>query len=74
MIAIANKKRHTKTQASLDRKGRLHNLKNTFSLTKNLKLQGNETLLIIDDITTTGSTINELAKCIKNHYPNTKVR
>ena len=74
MIAIANKKRHTKTQASLDRNGRLHNLKNAFSLTKNLQLQGNETLLIIDDITTTGSTINELAKLIKNQYPNTRVR
>ena len=74
MIAIANKKRHTKTQASLNRNSRLHNLKNTFSLTKNPQLQGNETLLIIDDITTTGSTINELAKLIQHHYPNIKIR
>jgi predicted amidophosphoribosyltransferase len=74
MIAIANKKKSTKTQASLDRNNRLHNLKNAFSLTKNLQLQGNETILIIDDITTTGSTINELAKLIKQYYPNIKIR
>jgi len=74
MINIAIKKKHTKTQASLDRNGRLKNLKNAFSLVNNLSLQGNETLLIVDDITTTGSTINELAKLIKYHYPRIKVR
>jgi competence protein ComFC len=73
MIKIANKNKSTKTQASLDKNGRIHNLKNAFSLTKNLQLQGNETLLIIDDITTTGSTINELAKLIKSQYPNIKI-
>lgn len=73
-IEIAKKKKHTKTQASLDRKGRLKNLKNAFSLVQNHKLIGNETILIVDDITTTWSTINELAKLIKFHYPNIKVR
>ena len=74
MVTIVKKQKHTKTQASLDRNGRLHNLKNAFSLIKNTQLQGNETLLIIDDITTTGTTINELAKVIKYHHPNIKVR
>lgn len=74
MIAIAKKKKFTKTQASLDRNNRLHNLKNAFSMTQNLQLQGNETILIVDDITTTGSTINELAKLIKHYYPNIKIR
>jgi ComF family protein len=73
-IEIAKKSKHTKTQASLDRNGRLKNLKNTFSLIPNNKLIGNETILIVDDITTTWSTINELAKLIKFHYPNIKVR
>jgi competence protein ComFC len=73
-VAIAKKCRHTKTQASLDRNGRLYNLKNAFSLAKNLAFTGNETLLIVDDITTTGSTINELAKLIKHYYPTIKVR
>ncbi len=74
MLAIAKKQKHTKTQASLDRNWRLHNLKNAFALAKNLQLTGNETILIVDDITTTGSTINELAKLIKHRYPTTKIR
>lgn len=74
MITIARKKKYTKTQASLDKNGRVYNLKNAFSLTQNTQLQGNETLLIIDDITTTGSTINELAKLVKQCYPNIKIR
>ena len=74
IITIAKKRKHTKTQASLDRKGRLYNLKNAFFLTKNLPFTGNETILIVDDITTTWSTINELAKLIKHHYPMIKVR
>ena len=73
-IQIATKKKRTKTQASLDRNGRLKNLKNAFSLIPNLNLLGDETILIVDDITTTWSTINELAKLIKFHYPRTKVR
>lgn len=74
LVAIAQKKKHTKTQASLDRNGRLHNLKNAFSLIPNLKFIGNETILIVDDITTTWSTINELAKLIKHYYPSIKIR
>jgi len=73
-VDIAKKKKRTKTQASLNREGRLKNLKNAFSLVENVQLQGNETILIVDDITTTGSTINELAKLIKFHYPKIKVR
>ncbi len=74
MISVAQKNKHTKTQASLDRKGRIINLKNTFSLTQKLNFTGEEIVLIIDDITTTGSTINEVAKCIKQKYPNIKIR
>jgi len=73
-LSTAKKQKHTKTQASLDRNGRLYNLKNAFSLTENFSLLGNETLLIIDDITTTGSTINELARLIKTQHPKIKVR
>lgn len=38
-IKIAKKKKHTKTQASLPREGRLKNLKNAFALVKNIQLQ-----------------------------------
>jgi len=33
-----------------------------------------KTFLLIDDVTTTGSTLNELAKQIKKNYPQSKVR
>ncbi|MEI6672736.1 MAG: phosphoribosyltransferase family protein [bacterium] len=31
-------------------------------------------MLIVDDITTTGATMNELAKLIKQKYPTIKIR
>ena len=74
LLHIAKKHKHTKTQASLDRKGRLLNLHNSFSLQKNINLNNNETILIIDDITTTGATINELGKLIHQYSPKTKIR
>ena len=74
LLHITKKHKHTKTQASLDRKGRLINLHNSFSLQKNINLDNNETILIIDDITTTGATINELAKLIHHHSPKTNIR
>jgi predicted amidophosphoribosyltransferase len=49
-------------------------LKNAFVLEKSSTLKGNETILIVDDITTTGSTINEIAKTIKTQYPQIKIR
>ena len=52
-VELAKKKKNTKTQASLNREGRLKNLKNVFSLIPHLTLTGNETILIVDDITTT---------------------
>ncbi len=73
-ITLAKKQKHTKTQASLDRNWRLKNLKNAFSLLPKLPFKGKETILIVDDITTTWSTINELAKLIKQQYPNIKIR
>lgn len=73
-ITIANKYTYTKTQASLKRQGRLQNLHNVFHLHKNLWLKGNETILIIDDITTTGATIYELAKTIRAMYPKIHIR
>ncbi len=74
LIKLASKQKRTKTQASLNRNGRLHNLKNAFSLAKNLSFIGEEIVVIIDDITTTWTTINELAKLIKQQYPKIKVR
>ncbi len=54
------KTKETKQQAKIkNRKERLQNLKNCFQV-KNQALVHNRTIIIIDDITTTGSTLGEL--------------
>lgn len=73
-VDIFHKYKHTKSQAKLNRQQRLSNLDHAFHLQKDLSLQGDETLLIIDDITTTGSTITKLADTIKKQYPSIQVR
>jgi ComF family protein len=70
---LVQKTKHTKSQAGLDRKARLKNLKNAFVLKKNI-LNGNETVLLVDDVTTTWSTLNQIAKTIKTSYPKAKIR
>lgn len=55
--------RNTKPQKILDDKGRYGNLKGAFAVTGKRKLKGN--VLIVDDIYTTGNTIQRIAKMLK---------
>ena len=55
--------RNTKAQKRLDHQERKHNLKNAFRVKKTWKNVKN--VLIIDDIYTTGATINEVALILK---------
>lgn len=70
---IVEKIRHTKTQAGLTRQDRLKNLTDVFTLTKTHNLKGNEVVLLVDDVTTTWSTLNQIAKVIKKSYPKVKI-
>ncbi len=73
-IEILEKHRQTKNQANLDRQERLSNLENAFSINPNLtKDLDVNSILIIDDICSTGTTLNECAKAIKKFYTNTKI-
>jgi len=73
-VDILRKNKNTKSQASLDREWRLKNLKNVFSLhDPNYLLSHIDTVILVDDVTTTGSTMNEVAKLIKFYYPNISV-
>ncbi|GIW57105.1 MAG: phosphoribosyltransferase [Candidatus Dojkabacteria bacterium] len=73
-IQILEKHKSTKNQADLDRKERLTNLENAFSINSNLtKNLDTNKILIVDDICSTGTTLNECAKTIKKFYPNTKI-
>lgn len=54
--------RHTKAQAQLDKKSRAKNLQNAFVATpQNQK----NTVLLIDDVTTTGATLDAAAQALK---------
>jgi ComF family protein len=73
-VDLLKKNRNTKSQTSLKREKRLSNLENCFELKNDIKLKWNETILVVDDITTTSSTLNEIAKTIKTAYPIAKIR
>jgi ComF family protein len=60
------KKKKTTPQSQLRRADRLVNLNGAFSIRKRANLKGSH-VLIVDDIFTTGSTINECAKLLREH-------
>jgi len=74
MIKICKKILYTKSQTKLNRKARLCNLNWSFDIINWINIKWNENIIIVDDITTTWSTIREMSKIIKNSYPNTKIR
>ena len=61
---LLKKIRKTKHQAGLDYKERTENLKDAFALTRCVK---GEKFLIVDDVCTTASTIEEIAKLLKKN-------
>ncbi len=73
-INVVKKNKNTKSQASLDRAGRLKNLRNAFDFNSNIDfLNKTKTLIFVDDITTTGATMNEIAKLIKYKFPDISI-
>jgi ComF family protein len=58
--------RATQIQAGLSRRERRINLKGAFQVTQPEKLSGKK-ILVIDDVFTTGATLNECAKILKHH-------
>ena len=61
---ILYKEKITNEQAKLNFKDRTTNLKNTFII-KNQEVIKNKTILLIDDVLTTGSTANECSKILR---------
>jgi predicted amidophosphoribosyltransferase len=75
LVSITTKIKHTRSQIhAWSRTHRLQNLHNAFILSKDIRIRWDETILIIDDITTTWSTIHEIAKTIKSDYPHVQIR
>lgn len=60
---LVRRARYAKTQTSFDLAGRLQNVKNAFECDEALN---GESILLIDDVFTTGSTMMECAKTLKS--------
>lgn len=55
--------RYTVTQTHFDRRRRMQNLRDAFELQQNVHVQGKH-LLLVDDVLTTGSTLDECARVL----------
>ena len=58
------KVRETENQSSLQGKARRENVKDAFALSKNVDVKG-ASLILIDDVITTGATAHHCAKTLK---------
>jgi competence protein ComFC len=56
--------RYTTTQTAFDRAERMENLRDAFRLRKNADVRG-LSVLLVDDVLTTGSTLSECARVLK---------
>lgn len=65
-VSVTNLARTTITdpQTALSRQARLHNLRNAFTIRKPQDLAGKR-ILLVDDVFTTGTTLNECAKTLR---------
>ena len=63
---ILLKIKNTKTQSKLNEKQRYENIKNVFNIKDNEKIK-NKNIILFDDIITTGATINECARILKQN-------
>jgi len=64
MNHIVIRKKPTKSQTTLSHRERKENLKDAFKVVSSGSVL-NKTILIVDDVMTTGATLNELAKVLK---------
>ncbi|WP_371194318.1 ComF family protein [Glaciecola sp. SC05] len=62
--------RHTSAQSQLDREARLANIDNAFAI--NQPIQSNH-IALIDDVVTTGATVNSACRTIVKHYPDMRI-
>ena len=61
---LLKRTKHTPTQRGLTAKARRQNLKNAFAIKREITYRR---VALIDDVITTGSTLNEIAKLLRKH-------
>lgn len=61
---ILIRQRHTESQVNFSRLERIHNVRDAFKVKDDIKLSGKR-ILIVDDIMTTGATLDECSRVLK---------
>ena len=66
---ILYKKKYTRQQSKLSKQKRLVNLQNTFAMrNKYVDIIDKKQVILVDDIVSTGSTLNEVSKLLHSHW------
>jgi ComF family protein len=64
------KAKHTRQQSKLNRQDRLLNLKKAFKIDENkVDIIDNKIIILIDDVISTWTTINEISKILRDYKP-----
>ena len=61
---VISKVKNNNTQSKLNKEERAENVKNVYKITSNKEII-NKNILLIDDIYTTGATLNECSRMLK---------
>jgi ComF family protein len=64
---LLERRADTHTQTSFDRRSRRDNLKNAFALAPGARLDARQHYVLVDDVFTTGSTLNGCARLLRRH-------
>lgn len=67
VVKLADKIKTTKHQNKLDKEERKTNLQGAYRIRSGLDIE-NKTILIVDDLVTTGSTFSSIGKLVKEEY------
>lgn len=62
---LLDREKITKSQTTLSRKERTENVKNAFALSEKFVINGSLNYILVDDVFTTGATLNACAKVLK---------
>ncbi len=65
ILPVLAKTRCTPAQSTLSRAGRIKNVQGVFAAVENVQRLKNRTVILVDDILTTGSTLNEASRILK---------